>query len=267
MGPLLKRAPFTLEHAKSALRRVNEESPPNGLKNQQFKDSAIWEAVLELAQDHTVYFVTTDKGFFENREPSKGLAGVLKEETAQKGAVVHIYADLSSCLATLRKETPQIDKKKLGEAIDSAIRDSVIPSANSRAFQVGDLIGAKVEAFLTQQVSTLSLSFELTYHLEDISGSEGLGRTEAIVIARGDCAYSLDSGEVTNFRLNEEEFIWRDQNLNQQRNRNMYAHIDGVIGGRRVVKYEFRTPLDSEESHEAAQQNANADASKNSRTG
>jgi hypothetical protein len=49
LDDLFIRVPFTLEHAKLALRRVFEGTPPNGLKNQQFKDSAIWEAILTIS--------------------------------------------------------------------------------------------------------------------------------------------------------------------------------------------------------------------------
>src|SRR5687767_1960869 len=80
LNSLLRRVPFTLEHAKSALKRVNDETPPNGPKNQQFKDSAIWEAVIELSETYPVHFVTEDKGFFEGREIRRGLAQALKAE-------------------------------------------------------------------------------------------------------------------------------------------------------------------------------------------
>jgi len=42
LAPLPIRVPYTVEHARAALRRVNEETPPNTSKSQQFKDSAIW---------------------------------------------------------------------------------------------------------------------------------------------------------------------------------------------------------------------------------
>jgi hypothetical protein len=45
---LFVRVRFTQEHATRALDRVNAESAPNSKGNQQFKDSAIWEAILEL---------------------------------------------------------------------------------------------------------------------------------------------------------------------------------------------------------------------------
>jgi len=46
---LVLRIPFEHRHARAALKRVQEGTPPNGPKDQQFKDSAIWEALLDAA--------------------------------------------------------------------------------------------------------------------------------------------------------------------------------------------------------------------------
>ncbi|MBE9188043.1 DUF4935 domain-containing protein [Microcoleus sp. LEGE 07076] len=56
LNDLIIRIPFTFEHAKSALRRINEKSQPNGESNQQFKDSAIWEAILTLSNSYNYIF-------------------------------------------------------------------------------------------------------------------------------------------------------------------------------------------------------------------
>src|SRR4051794_7808254 len=48
LSRILIREAFTLEHAKAALEMVNVKAPPNQ-NNQQFKDSAIWRAVLSLS--------------------------------------------------------------------------------------------------------------------------------------------------------------------------------------------------------------------------
>jgi hypothetical protein len=240
---LVKHVPFTLEHAKAALHRVNEETPLNGPKNQQFKDSAIWEAVLELARDHIVHFVTGDKGFFQGREPSRGLAQVLKDEVERNGGTVEVYEDLPPCLALLRREIPPVDETKLGAAIDKAIRGNIADSAAGRSFQLLEHVKTKVEAFLTERASVLSLAFEVTYQLEDAEGREGLGRTEAMAFARGDGSYSLESRVVTDFRMNEVEFVWRDENLDMQRNKNVYVWAtDGILGGG-FVAYTLHTPL------------------------
>lgn len=88
---LIIRIPFTLEHAKSALRRVNEKTQPNDGKNQQFKDSAIWEAILTLLDSYTVHFITKDNGFFKGRDnKTKELADNLQADCYNRGGNVYI---------------------------------------------------------------------------------------------------------------------------------------------------------------------------------
>ena len=44
---LLIRVPHDSRQLRSAFERVVAETPPNGPKNQQYKDSVIWEAAVE----------------------------------------------------------------------------------------------------------------------------------------------------------------------------------------------------------------------------
>ena len=90
LDAFLVRVPLTLEQTRSAVRRVNDEIPPNGPKNQQFKDSVLWEAVLELAKSFRVVLVTYDKAFFEDRKPDRGLAAELKADCEREGQDVSL---------------------------------------------------------------------------------------------------------------------------------------------------------------------------------
>jgi hypothetical protein len=84
---------------------------------------------------------------------------------------------------------------------------------------------------------------DLTYSLQNAFESEGLDRTNATVLAKGDCSYSLDSGEVTEFRMDRTEFRWRDENSHERKEANLYAYVSDTLFGHRMVKYEFRAPL------------------------
>jgi hypothetical protein len=88
LTPLLVREPFTVEHAKAALAMVNAKLPPNGEKNQQFKDSAIWQSVLSLSMRYSTMLVTNDKAFFRERDPAKGLAENLISDCTSAGTSV-----------------------------------------------------------------------------------------------------------------------------------------------------------------------------------
>lgn len=119
----IKRVPFTFEHAKSALQRVDEETPPNGKNNQQFKDSAISEAILSLLREnYEVHFITQDKGFFENRnENCSRLAKNLYEESKNLGQEVFIYKDLKSYLDKPQADVPELDTTSIILGIDAEI--------------------------------------------------------------------------------------------------------------------------------------------------
>ncbi|NER02260.1 MAG: DUF4935 domain-containing protein [Okeania sp. SIO3C4] len=121
--PLIKRVPFTFEQAKSALQRVDEGTPPNGEKNQQFKDSAIWEAILSLLEEnYEVHFVTQDKGFFDKKNVnSNHLAENLYEECKIFSQEVFIYKDLTSCLYRLKSDVSELNKTNIILGIDTEI--------------------------------------------------------------------------------------------------------------------------------------------------
>src|SRR5207249_10623075 len=75
LRPILKPVPFTFEHARAALAMVYAGVPPNGKKDQQFKDCAIWQAVLTLSPDHAVHFITNDRAVLRDKDNrSQGLA-------------------------------------------------------------------------------------------------------------------------------------------------------------------------------------------------
>jgi hypothetical protein len=102
LNHLIVRIPFTLEQAKGAIKRVNECSQPNGEKNQQFKDSVIWEAILTIINNYTVYFITKDNAFYKDRKADHGkLAANLLNDCQKLGGFVHIYKDIQSCLENI----------------------------------------------------------------------------------------------------------------------------------------------------------------------
>ena len=170
--PWIKRVPFTFEHAKSALQRVDEGTPPNGGKNQQFKDSAIWEAILSLLKEnqenYEVHFVTQDKGFFENRnENYSRLAKNLYEECKTLDQEVFIYKDLKLCLERLKSNLPELDKTNIIQGINTEIisrldRDSV----SEIGFEIVELSQdlSSFSAFITEAINQLAIEFELKYH-------------------------------------------------------------------------------------------------------
>ncbi len=235
--------PFTFEHAKSALRRINEKSQPNGEKNQQFKDSAIWEAILTLLSSYTVHFITNDNQFFLNRQNETGkLAPNLLDDSRKLGGVVHIYKDMASCVKVLQKDVPLLDYSNLILEIDglinSQLRQDLLDDPQLIFVEITELVTEKssVSAFLTENKKNLALTFELSYSCND-SGDE---RKDAILITRGDCLYERATESISDITINFEEIYWKNPSGEEGRRRMLYA---AGTGSSKSGKLTFREPL------------------------
>lgn len=245
MRSLFVSIPFTLEHAKAALDRVNSGLPPNGPKNQQFKDSAIWEAILTLARSYKIYFITNDKAFFKEPEkPSKGLAANLAAECEQISGEIRIYRDISSCLEHLQKEATPLDQNELAKLIETIIvTSSLEKSAADRGYSLtGEVIGVSISAFATEKLNIITLTFELTYRLADVSEEETGPRLEPTLTAKGNCYYDQETKQISQAQLSSEVFRWKDLHGAEHQNTNHYVHgfANIVIGGQPTVHHTLR---------------------------
>jgi hypothetical protein len=233
MRSLFASIPFTLEHARSALDRVNSGRPPNGPKNQQFKDSAIWEAILELATTYRIYFLTNDRAFYKDPEkPSKGLADNLAAECQQIDGEIRLYRDISSCLEGLQKHAAPLDQNELANAIETKIvASSLEKAAADRGYSfTAERISGAVSAFPTGKIDTLVLTFQLTYRLADISQDETAPRLEPTLTAKGNCYYNITTKEISNVLMDSEVFRWKDAGGREFTNSNYYQYLSSTMG-------------------------------------
>jgi predicted nucleic acid-binding protein len=90
LDDILIRVETTLDHYRSALRRVIEASAPNTTK-EQYRDSLLWEAVVQLLPHYRVVLITNDFDFCESRKFEKGLAKDLIKECEQLNSVVTLH--------------------------------------------------------------------------------------------------------------------------------------------------------------------------------
>jgi|SRR5215213_3177857 len=241
LHPLLKRVPFTLEHAKSALKRVNDETPPNSSKNQQFKDSAIWEAVLELSQSCEVYFITEDKGFFESRDTRRGLARSLLAECKTSNRSVSVYPDLTTLLSVLRGTAPPFDTEPLAHLIREQVASELADFGLSKNYFIGDMEAHDVSAFLTERSGILAVSFQLTFDALDISNEEG--DWTDYVVAQGNCRYELDTNAVSDVQLGIIEYHNSNGEIVGANSRTTIFGAGGITLGRKRKSYRFQEPL------------------------
>ena len=237
---------FTFEHAKSALRRINEKTQPNGDKNQQFKDSAIWEAILELSDSHTIYFISDDNGFFKNRnQQTEELADNLLNECNKRAAKVSIYNNMASCLKALQQDVPSLDYSNIILTIDKLINSRLRRElATEIGFEITTLALEKssLSAFFIEINGKLALSFELCYHCIDIQNNGEIERTEALLRAKGDCLYEIDTQKISDIKMDRERLYWVEPSGEAGRRGVVYA--SATMGGTEQVNYTFREPVD-----------------------
>ncbi len=243
---LLKRVPYNFQQAKSAHRRVMDESPPNSPKSQQYKDSVIWESVRELSQTHTVHFITEDKAFFENGEPDRGLASNLREECEREGSDIYVYQSLESYLVSLKEAVPPLDRRSIAEAVDTAIIDDLAQIASDQEFELGKLLEWRISPFLTENSEELAVSFELVYRALVFSPSEpGAEIEEAKLVTKGDCLYNLRQNIASDVRKESVKFFGAQGDLIAGKSMSyIYGGFVSAARGRPGKPYTLRIPID-----------------------
>ncbi len=243
---LIVRVPFTFDHAKGALRRINEKSAPNE-DGEKFKDSAIWEAILTLINSYTVYFIANDKDFYKDKKSKTILADNLFKDCQQVGGTVKIYNSMVSCLKEIRKSIPPLNYLEIIKKIDDIIK----PQSNNQlvkeaGFEINELDADQlsVSAFLTEMKDKLALRFELLYYCTDIVNRGDEERTEALLIIKGSCTYEINTGNISNINKEKERMYWQEADGKKGRRGVIYASASINIGGSEPVKYHLREPIE-----------------------
>jgi hypothetical protein len=203
LAPLTVRVPFTLEHAKAALEMVNARMPPNGEKNQQFKDSALWQAVLTLSSDYCVHLVTNDRAFLLDRgDPSKGLARNLQADCDNLSTQVGIYCDLRTCLMAIRSDAPTIDTSRVLSSILPALEIPLRTESTRVRVVPGEVLNTDIEAYRIPAAGRLAIDYIVTNECEEDGALANDGctnravRTNIRAIVHGGCYYDPNAGAV-----------------------------------------------------------------------
>ena len=167
LSSILIRQPFTLEHAKAALAMVNAKFPPND-KNQQFKYSAIWQAVLSFAQNYTTSLLTLDKAYFNDRDSSKGLAKNLIQEGPPSGGEITGFDGIGPYLKALSKGEPEFERSQLLNLILEEAKPRL--KQESERMQIGPvaLTESSISAFPTSNPDQLAIDYTLTFKLDSV---------------------------------------------------------------------------------------------------
>jgi hypothetical protein len=207
------------------------------LKNQQFKDSAIWEAILELSESCQIHFVTEDKGFFESRDTGRGLASSLRAESEANNRNVSVYPDLTSLLYILTTAVPPFDTEQLGHVVSDQLVSDLAEFGTTKGFLIGDVEAYNVSAFLTEKSELLAISFEFTFDAFDIS-DENNDRMDYVVVIG-----NSDNETVFDLRLGTIEYHKADGAIVGAKSSKTIFGAGGITLGRKRKTYRFQKPL------------------------
>lgn len=223
LKPLLDGIPLTLPQAKGAIVRTIDRVAPCETRK-EFRDAAVWEAVIDYASGHgKVLFVTEDSDFCEKRDLKKGLASVLKTEIQDLEVDVKAFFKLGEAVALLAVKTPKVNQQTLIMKLFRALRPDVSKSAQEKGFTLGKEIAYSVDHYPTADPKSLVVSYEIAYALSDISSSGTQARSDASVTVRGECTYTPDSHEIDNIAFDTLAFAWANPDGSRATPRMVYA--------------------------------------------
>ena len=195
LGDLLLAMPIDDAHWRQAGDMVIQKRAPTKPKSQQFKDSLLWRAVLDIGQAHKVVLVTADKGFLNN--DGVGLHEELADEASEHESDVTVVTDLLDLLESLRdasgNEVGDIDEdleileKEFRNGIDALLEPDGLISR-------GRVRGKSVEPFATPDPDTVAVLLRAVYDLGVLDDPNFVFGEDAIVEASGSGFIQLVQG-------------------------------------------------------------------------
>jgi len=234
LEPILVRVPFTLEHAKAALDMVNAKLPPNS-KSQEFKDSAIWQAVLTLSRKYTTHLITNDRAFlYKTDDPSQGLAANLKQDCVRVEGKVDVYCDLASCLKAIRSDAPVFNRERLISLIYDAIMPQLLQEARRNRFEIREILDTEITAFRTEHADRLAVDYTVSTRCDlDPSVEETMERTDFRAITKGSCYYDGVKNSISGHFIEDITFAWKYSTGGSGRTSRSLGEVDPSIPFRR----------------------------------
>lgn len=161
LSDIILQHKHTPEEMEQALEMVLRKLPPNSDKNQQYKDSLLWQAVLNLADEFEVHFVTRDKGFFKNKKYKEGPADNICKDIESKGNDIFIYSEIEECAKILHTFEESIDVETIINNIFIAVKDELKKEVKEEGYILKDLESGQLEPFITSDPSKIAVKFSI----------------------------------------------------------------------------------------------------------
>lgn len=238
LSGVVVRQRITPEHREAATDMVFDKLPPNGEKDQQYKDCLLWQAVRQLAESYDVAFVTRDRGFYASRKPDAGLAENLLADLDPDSGKVELFPSLDACLNVLTRDAPDLAYGHIASEIYSQLRDQLAESAQRRDVRpADDGMDHEMAPFATGLAGRVALSFTLRNGLRAPDGSSA-----GIVTSRGKCTYLTDSESIEDMQLSGFEFLIGTGDELESKT-HQFVHVEPAIIGTPMRVFNLEVPM------------------------
>ncbi|HMO83565.1 MAG TPA: PIN domain-containing protein [Lacipirellulaceae bacterium] len=216
-GNVLLRTPTTGDQIRRAHNRVLGDCAPNSPGSQQYKDSLVWEAVVDLAQIAPVFFVSKDKAFYDPKDHARGLALELQAEAARFPNLITLHANLESVLNSLNVARVDIDRPTLLDHLDQELNVLIRSEIPDELATLGNRTDhATIVAFNTDDPKVIAVQFQLMF--EAVGSDPDEGRVRGHLHTFGACLATLPSFDLSRIQIHHVDFsspaigggrIWR----------------------------------------------------------
>ncbi|MCW8876734.1 MAG: PIN domain-containing protein [Kangiellaceae bacterium] len=233
--------PTSLENYVGATERVMNELPPNGPKNQQYKDSLIWEAVLELGKIANVHLITRDKAFFKEKTPKKGIdESLLKTHSSQY--TINVYSDEKDFLRVNNDIVPQFDKELIETKLRESLYEHVLELVETKGAELDEALKSDIELFLTRRPTFIAVDFNLRYRMKNVVPMNQASPIEAIRSVQGSCLWNIDKNRVEDVSVSRH--ITTDNDGNEIAGYGLHAiGTVSLTSGRSSVEHNLKVPV------------------------
>jgi hypothetical protein len=241
VGIELLEVEFSLTSARSSFLKTIEKLPPSD-QNQQFKDGVLWADCLSLLEYDDVYFVTSDKAFYQGRKYENGLASNLKYETRNMTHEIKVFSSLGELLSDIKVEVAINDEKLFHEFVNQ--HNTIIEGMLDRnSFGLDGEFKIIKALFVTENPNVLYIEFKIEASCSDLSDQN---TSNAILFLKGTGSYNVETSECTDLRIVEQKmnFILPD-GTSQQLTSGIFG-IANIVLGHRDVLHTVRYPLTNE---------------------
>ena len=235
----IKEIPFTLDSARSSFIKTINKQPPSD-KDQQFKDGVLWADCAHLLENDDVILVSADKGFYQDRDYSKGPETSLAAEVRGAPHKLRLLSNIGDLLKEIQQKV-DLDEELLVSSFFEQNRVSINEILDRQGFILGSRLNLTRTLYITENPGLLFLEFSMEYECQDISGSN---RNSAILKLKGDGIYNTLTGQFERLRNFGEELRYHFEDGTEYVTRNYVLFGVGMVFGHKEITNTFQYKID-----------------------